>query len=168
MGMDWVELGRIGAPFGVNGWMHVQSFTAPPEALLGYPRWSVRLEAGDRVERRLAEGRAQGRGLIARLDGVTDRDAAAALRGAYVEVERTALPPPAQRQFYRADLVGLKVYNLSGAELGVVRHFVETPANAVMVVEGRGQHWVPATPQHLRKVDLDAGSILVDWPIELE
>jgi 16S rRNA processing protein RimM len=165
--MDWVELGRIGAPFGVNGWMHVQSFTAPPEALLGYRSWSVRLEAGARVARRVAEGRAQGRGLVARLDGISDRDAAAALRGASVEVERGELPVPGAREFYRADLIGLKVHNLNGEELGIVRHFIEAPGNAVMVVEGARSHWVPATPQHLRKVDLSAGSILVDWPAEL-
>jgi 16S rRNA processing protein RimM len=166
--MDWVELGRVGAPFGVNGWMHIQSFTVPPEALLGYRSWSLRLETGERSTRELAEGRAQGRGLVARLAAVTDRDAAAAFRGAMVEVERARLPPPGERQFYRADLIGLQVVNLGGQALGVVQHFVEAPGNAVMVVQGAGQHWVPATPQHLRKVDLDEGSILVDWPLELE
>ncbi|HXA93563.1 MAG TPA: ribosome maturation factor RimM [Steroidobacteraceae bacterium] len=166
--MDWVELGRIGAPFGVNGWMHVQSFTEPPEALLGYRSWSVRREAGERSTCRVAEGRAQGRGLVARLVGITDRDAAAVLRGAFVEVERGELPPPGERQFYRADLIGLSVVNLGGQALGVVRHFVEAPGNAVMVVQGARQYWVPATPQHLRKVDLEAGSIVVDWPVESE
>ena len=148
--------------------MHVQSFTMPPEALLGYRSWSLRLESGERSTRGLVEGRAQGRGLVARLADISDRDAAAALRGAMVEVEREKLPPPGKRQFYRADLIGLRVVNLGGEALGNVQYFVEAPGNAVMVVQGAGQHWVPATPQHLRKVDLDEGSILVDWPLELE
>ena len=148
--------------------MHVQSFTVPPEALLGYRSWSVRLESGERAAHRLAEGRPQGRGLVVRLVGVTDRDAAAVLRRAYVEVRRTELPALGEREFYRADLIGLRVVNLADEELGVVQHFVEAPGNAVMVVQGARQHWVPATPEHLRKIDLAAGSILVDWPADLE
>ena len=148
--------------------MHVQSFTMPPEALLGYRSWSLRLESGERSTCKLAEGRVQGRGLVARLAEITDRDAAAALRGATVEIERVKLPPPGERQFYRTDLIGLRVVNLAGEALGIVQHFVEAPGNAVMVVQGAAQYWVPATPQHLRKVDLDEGSIVVDWPVELE
>ena len=165
---DWVELGRIGAPYGVRGWLHVQSFTEPALALLDYRQWSLKLGSGARLERALFEGRPQGRGLIVRLEAVEDRDAAAALGGAAIEVERQALPPPGERQFYRADLIGLSVRNREGAELGTVRYFVETAGRALMVVEGASEHWVPATPQHLCKVDLAGGWILVDWPAELE
>ena len=79
------------------------------------------------------------------------------------------MPPPGKRQYYRADLIGLPVRNVEGVELGRVRHFVDAPAGPLMVVQdGAGrEHWVPAVPEHLRKVDLDAGSILVDWPADL-
>ena len=73
------------------------------------------------------------------------------MQGALIEVARSELPPLKAREFYQADLVGLAVANLEGVELGVVRHFVETPGGTVMVVQqanGR-EHWVPATPQHL-------------------
>lgn len=166
---DWVELGRIGSPFGVKGWVHVQSFTDPPQALLGFGRWSLRLGQGDaRIERALLEGHSQGRGLVARLEGVEDRAAAAALRGATVEVARGELPPPGPRRFYRVDLIGLRVRNIEGMELGVVSHFVDAPANAVMVVKGAAEHWIPAIPRHVRSVDLDAGCIVVDWPAGVE
>jgi 16S rRNA processing protein RimM len=102
------------------------------------------------------------------LEGVEDRDAAAALRGAVIEVERAKLPPPGKRQYYQADLVGLAVENLEGVQLGQVAQFVEAPTGSVMVVKdaaGR-EHWVLATPQYLRKVEIDAGRILVDWPVE--
>ena len=162
--VEWVELGRIGSPFGVRGWLRVRSFTDPPEGLLEYPRWTVHLGSGERVQCRLLEGRSHGAGLIVRLEGIEARSAAGALRGAAVEVARADLPPAGERQFYRADLIGLRVRNLEGTDLGVVRHFVDAPANAVMVVQGDAQHWVPATPQHLRSVDLQAGLIVVDWP----
>ncbi len=165
----WIELGRIGGPFGVKGWVRVRSFTEPPEGLLQFGDWSLKLESADtRVSYRLLEGRRHGSSVIARLQGVDDAAAAAALRGASIEVLRDALPPPGDRQFYQADLIGLEVRNLEGVELGKVLHFMEAPANAVMVVRGARDHWVPATPHHLRSVDLAAGRIVVDWPAVLE
>ncbi len=96
--MEWVELGRIGSPYGVLGWMHIQSFTDPMEGILDYPEWSLRLGPGAQTAYRLVEGRVQGRGLVARLMGVVDRDAAALLRGAMIEVRRSALPSPGPRE----------------------------------------------------------------------
>ncbi|HEX4389222.1 MAG TPA: ribosome maturation factor RimM [Steroidobacteraceae bacterium] len=166
--MEWIALGRLGAPFGVRGWLHVDSHTRPPTQLLDYPDWGLRLASGERQLRRLSSGRAHGKGLVAQLEGVTDRDAAAALTGAMIEVERSRLPAPKEREFYRADLVGFAVSNLEGAPLGVVSHFVDTPGAAVMVVKADdgGEHWVLAHPKHLRKVDLAARTVLVDWPVE--
>jgi 16S rRNA processing protein RimM len=166
----WIELGRLGAPFGVKGWIHVESWTDPPQRLLEQRDWALRLPSGQRVTRRLEEGRTHGDGLAARLDGVNDRDQAAALTGAVVELERAALPPTAEREYYRADLIGFEVHNLEGASLGVVSHFVEAPRGAVMVAKEPGgrEHWVLAVPKHLRQVDTAARTVLVDWPVELE
>lgn len=160
----------MGAPFGVKGWVHVDSYTDPPEGLLKYTHWVLRLPSGKRVTREVAEGHPHGNRLVARLDAVEDRDAAAALTGAAIEVSRADLPPAGKRQYYRADLIGLAVCNLEGAQLGTVAHFVEAPTGPLMVVKdasGR-EHWVLATPQHLHKVDLDRSLIVVDWPVELE
>jgi 16S rRNA processing protein RimM len=166
----WIELGRLGAPFGVRGWLHVNSYTDPPERLLEYREWSLRLADGRRELRRLAEGRLQAGGLVAQLDGVADRDAAAAMTGAVVEIERAALPALGEREYYRADLTGFRVRNLEGAELGRVSHFVDAPSGAVMVAREAGgrEHWVLAVPKHLRQVDAQAREIVVDWPVELE
>lgn len=119
---------------------------------------------------RVAEGRAQGAGIVARLDGIDDRDRAARLQGAVIRVARSALPKLKKREFYQADLVGLAVSNIEGAALGAVVHFVETPGGTVMVVrEANGkERWVPATREHLQKVDIAAGQITVDWPAELD
>jgi 16S rRNA processing protein RimM len=166
----WVELGRLGAPFGIKGWIHVESHTDPPQGLLEYRQWVLRLASGERLTRRVAEARAHADGLVALLEGVADRDQAAALTGAVVEVARAELPPPGEREYYRADLVGFGVTNLEGLSLGSVSHFVDMPTGAVMVTrDGAGrQHWVLASPKHLRRVDLAARQIVVDWPAELE
>lgn len=130
----------------------------------------LRLPNGERVARGVAETQWQRDKLVARFTGVADRDAAAALRGATIEIERSHLPEPREREYYRADLLGLRVRNLDGVELGRVGHFVDAPAAALMVVQAADgqEHWVPATPEYLRKVDLAAGWIEVSWPVEFE
>ena len=150
--------------------MHVDSYTDPPDGLLEYPQWVLRSGSGDRVTRKLVEGQPQGDRLVARLEGIEDRDAAARLTGCVIEVQRADLPPPGKRQHYRADLLGLAVRNLAGVEMGRVAQFVDAPTGPVMVVkdaDGR-EHWVLATREYLRKVEIDAGLILVDWPLDPE
>jgi 16S rRNA processing protein RimM len=170
----WVELGRIGAPFGLAGWVHVASFTDPPEALLEYRQWRLARATGEVFTLGLQDGRPHGNAVVARLQGIEDRDAAARLTGALIEVERSALPEPGERQHYRADLLGCEVYNTEGCRLGTVRYFVDAPAGAVMVVEDGGgesparEHWVLADPSHLLEVDLAARRVRVDWPATLE
>jgi len=163
---EWLELGRIGGPYGIKGWVHVQSFTDPPERLLKYRDWTLDRPNADPQSLRVVEGRAQGSGVVARLEGFEDRDQAARLQGAMIRIARSALPKLRKREFYQADLVGLGVTNLEGVALGTVDHFVETPGGSVMVVRGASgaEHWVPATREHLAKVDLSAGQIQVDWP----
>jgi len=166
--MAWIELGRLGAPYGIRGWVHVDSYTDPPEGVLKYRDWGLRLASGARITRRVAAGKSHGRGVVAQLEGSGSREDAAALTGAVIEVERAALPPAGEREYYRADLVGLAVRNLEGAALGTVSHFVDAPAGVVMVTreaDGR-EHWVLASPRHLRTVDLAARLIVVDWAAE--
>ncbi|MDB6043651.1 MAG: rRNA processing protein RimM [Gammaproteobacteria bacterium] len=164
--MGWIELGRIGAPWGVKGWMHIETYTDPPAGLLEYRQWVLRLGTGERITRRVADGHPHSDRLVARLEGIEDRDKAAALTGAVIEVDRAELPPTGDREYYRADLVGFKVRNLEDVELGTVGYFVDTPTGPMMVVQGAREHWVLAIPKHLRKVDLAAGLVLVDWPAE--
>jgi 16S rRNA processing protein RimM len=155
----FVEVGRLGAAHGVRGWLRVQSFTDPPERLFEWKRWLL----GGR-EVRLIEARQQGNGWIAQLEGIADRDAASRLTGQMVSVERTELPPVKESEHYRDDLLGFEVRNLEGVSFGVVDHYIDTPANAVMVIKGERERLVPVTAHHLRSVDRDARQLTVDWP----
>jgi 16S rRNA processing protein RimM len=168
--VEWVELGRIRRPFGVKGWLHVESFTDPLEALLDYRQWTLRSARGARATHIVAEGRVQGRELVVHLKGIADRPAAQELVGAVIEVARQELPPTRQREYYRADLVGFSVVNRQGLELGVLAHFVDAANGAMMVIKHAtsAERWVPATPEYLWAVDLTAGRIVVDWPVDSE
>jgi 16S rRNA processing protein RimM len=157
-----IQLGVVGAPFGVRGWIKLRSHTDPPERLLDHR--SLRIGRGSvwrdyRVE---ARGRSGG-ALTVKLVGVEDRNQAQVLRGAEVCVPRSELPPRDGKDFYRADLIGCEVVNLEGLGLGVVEHFIETPVQVLMVVRGAQEFWIPAVPQHLRRVDLRERRVVVDW-----
>jgi 16S rRNA processing protein RimM len=162
----FVEVGRIGRPFGVKGWLHVESWCEPPEQLFAYVPWQLVRADGVRRPCEVAEGRRQGDALVVRLEGVDSREAAAALTGAVLEVERSHLPAPDAGTYYQVDLVGCRVVNEEGVLLGVVDHFVDAPAGAVMVVRGEREHWVPCVKPHLRSVDLAARELRVDWPAD--
>jgi 16S rRNA processing protein RimM len=157
-----IELGVVGAPFGVRGWVKLRSYTEPPDRLLDHRNLQLRLGGAWRSYRVEATGRSGGQ-LTVKLAGVEDRDEAQALKGAPVGVPRGELPARSAKDFYRADLIGCEVVNLAGVRLGVVQYFVEIPAHALMVVRGEQEYWVPAVPQHLRRVDLQARRVVVDW-----
>jgi 16S rRNA processing protein RimM len=164
---DWLELGRIRGPYGVKGWVHVESYTDPPDRLLDYREWRVLSAAGEQFVPQ--EARTHGSGIVAKFEGVEDRDRAALLTGAVISVARSLLPQLSESEFYEADLVGMRVRNREGVELGVLQHFVATPGGSLMVIQGEGREtWVPAVPQHLTKVDMKAGLIEVDWPAEYD
>jgi 16S rRNA processing protein RimM len=158
-----VLLGRIVGVFGVDGWVKLLSFTEPRDNIFKYRPWTVR-GAGTELTVARPQGRMQGKGVVARLPDVADRDAAAALVGREIFVPRALLPDAAQGEYYWADLEGLEVRTLDGTSLGRVSHLFATGANDVMVVQGERERLLPFVPgQQVVRVDLDAGLIEVDW-----
>jgi 16S rRNA processing protein RimM len=160
----YLTLGQIAGAHGIRGWVKVNSFTDPPEALLETPEWTLVRPDGRRMEMEVVQAAGHGSQLRIALAAIEDRDAAQALAGCWVQVPRGQLPTPGEREHYRDDLLGFEVHNLEGAELGRLSHYVDLPAGAVMVVRGKVEHWIPASPPHLHKVQKDERRLLVDWP----
>ena len=164
-----VVLGRLAAPWGIKGWLKVHSYTDPPLAILDYPVWQLSGPDGDWQPVRVVSGRAHGGGrdLVVALEGVSNPEDARQYCARDVGQKRSALPVPAAGEYYWDDLVGCQVATLAGLELGVVAHFLDFPANAVMAVRGAGgEHWVPLVPGRLKQVDLAARRVVVDWDPE--
>jgi 16S rRNA processing protein RimM len=112
----------------------------------------------------VAEGRPHGKTIIARLQGMTDRDQAARVIGAEIAVQRDQLPVLKPGEYYWADLIGMKVQLADGRSLGEVEAMMETGANDVLVVKGDRQRLIPfIRGQVVREVDMDKGLIQVDW-----
>lgn len=160
-----VLVGRIVGVHGVHGAVKIESFTVPRVAVFDYSPWLLERGSEQYEEVSGARGHVQGKGMVAMLPGVDDRDAAAARIGARIWIPRAALPELADG-FYQTDLEGLQVVNLEGDDLGRVSHLVDTGANAVMVTRdatGRERLIPYVVDAYVKNIDLDAGSITVDW-----
>ena len=143
--------------------MKLYSFTEPRERLLEYEPLLLG-RSGDWRTLRLVEGQTHGKGLIGRFEGVEDRDQAAAMVGMDLAVRRSQLPPTGSDEVYWVDLLGLVVVNTRGETLGTVNRLLETGANDVLVVIGDRERLIPfARDSIVKDVDLQGGTILVDW-----
>ncbi len=155
-------MGRIAAPFGIKGWVKVQPYSEDPGALMDFESWRVG-RGEQHTQYAVEEIQDHGNALVAKLAGIDDRDAAYALRGQEVSVARNELPAPEENEFYWSDLIGLKVFNREGIELGKVTSLMETGAHDVLVVKGTREYLIPFVAAFVGKVDLAGGTIEVDW-----
>ena len=160
-----VVMGRIIAPYGVQGWLKVRPFTGSPKALLAYGGWWLGAEGGAWRKLKVLAARSHGDLVLAQLEGLTRREDAAAWCGAPVGVPRAALPALAKGEVYLADVLGLEVVNREGTVLGHVTGLGETGAHPVLQVRlGKGpERLIPLVAAHVDAVDLAAGRIAVDW-----
>jgi 16S rRNA processing protein RimM len=163
-----IVLGRIVAPFGVQGWLRVHPFGDDPEAWRKMPQWWLSADAEAPAERwkphDLEAVKLHGDGVVAKLSGIDDRDASEALGSCYFGAPREALPEPSQDEYYWADLVGLDVVNMQDQPLGRVKSLIETGANEVLVVaDGERERLLPFVEQVVKKVDVVAKLVRVDW-----
>jgi 16S rRNA processing protein RimM len=155
-------MGRIVAPFGIQGWIKVDPWTEAAKNLLAYPKWWVGDDNGWQ-ERTVAEARTQGRTVVARLEGCGDRDEAAGLRGRQVAVPREQLPQAQANEYYWADLIGLRVVNEAGRDFGQVVRILETGANDVLVVQGERERLIPFIAEVIAAVELQDRLMRVNW-----
>ena len=167
-----LKVGRILAAFGIKGWVKVHSDTAPRENLLDYAPWHL-WRHGRWQEIEVAEAQAHSKGIVVRLRGVEDRNAAEALAGIDIGVPAESLPVLPEGEFYWRDLIGLAVVNTEGVLFGVVGELLETGANDVLVVkpcEGsvdQVQRLVPwVQGEVVQRVDMAAQRITVDWGMD--
>ena len=167
-----VVIARVGAPYGVKGWCHLQSFTAPPDNVLKYSGWHWR--ASEKATWTVAGQHRAARhsgGFIVQFDGVQDRDAAAALRGRWIgvaqdEIAQTAgdSGPQEEADVFWFQLIGCEVVDRNRQPLGVIEQMLETGAHDVMVVSGSGKSLlIPYTEPYLLFVDLPTRRVEVDW-----
>ena len=162
-----VVLGRLTAPYGVKGWLHLHPFGDDPASWKRMPQWWLAPEDGPQAQWTVyvCDGlRLHGGSWVVKLQGVDSRDAAEAVIGYYCGATKEALPAPEEGEYYWADLIGLNVVNEQGVGLGVVESLVETGAHNVLKVrDGECERLLPFVEQVVKEVDVAGGRMTVDW-----
>ncbi len=179
---DAVELGRILDAWGIKGWVRIHPHSADTEALFASRNWflqppEARFARGFSafagcVTVHVADIKAHADGVVARLEGIDDRNAAEALKGCRISLPRSAFPEPADGEYYWVDLIGLEVVNREGEQLGVVRDLMSTGPNDVLVLEyseridgeeRAAERLIPFVAAYVDGVDRARRRITVDW-----
>lgn len=151
-------MGRIAGSYGVRGWIKVVPGGGVTDALAGAQAWWIGGAAY-----RVAEAKVHSATVVAKLEGIENREQALALKGQAVSVPRGALPEPDAGHYYLVDLLGLEVWNEQGARLGVVRQWTTNGAQDVMEVQGERSYLIPWVSAIVKEVDRAARRIVVDW-----
>ena len=159
--MERLEVGYVARAHGLGGEVRVHLHATDSTTLLDVERVWI----GGR-EHAVEGARATNGGILLSLADVEDRDAAEALRGQPVEVERDAVPL-ADGEYLLADLPGCTVVDASGAEIGVVKE-VLSAAQPILVIHGEGrERLLPAVPEFVLSVDTAARRLVVELPEDL-
>ena len=163
-GQNRVVLGRITGLYGIHGWLKIFSYSRPRENIFSYNPWLIGQSQDVSLTRQVNAWKVQGKGLIAQLEGINDRNMAQTYVGLDIAVPRDALPALAKDEYYWCDLIGLKVVNQNQDVLGTVIEIMETGANDVVLVEGEEKYLIPLLKDSvIKKVDHEQGQMLVDW-----
>ena len=165
--MSRVCLGVIAGAHGVRGLVRIKSFTEVPLDITAYGPLGD--EAGTRHFEVTAKSEAKGM-VLAAVAGVTDRDAAEALKGTRLYVERAALPAPEdEEEFYHADLIGLVAEDRAGQRIGRVIAVQNFGAGDLLEIEcpDGTELLLPFTKAVVPEIDLVGGRLLVAPPDEV-
>lgn len=168
MSEEFILVGRFGAPHGVRGEIRIKSFTEEPMALARYGALCDR--SGARAFH-LSQARHQKDDmLVARVEGVATRDAAAALTNTDIYVPRSQLPEAEEDEFYLSDLIGLEARLATGERYGRIVNVANFGAGDILEIDrGEGETvLLPFTKAAVPDVKLAQGHVIVDPPGEIE
>ena len=159
-----ILLGRIAGPHGLKGDVLIHSFAEVPESIAAYGSLS---DAAGRQTYSITRARATAKGVVARLAGIADRAAAEALKGVELYVARDRLPPPAEDEFYHADLIGLLAVDPEGRPFGRIAAIHNFGAGDLIEIAlaGSGKtELVPFSETTVPTLDVSAGRAVIVLP----
>jgi 16S rRNA processing protein RimM len=161
-----IAIGKAVAPHGVRGDVRVVPLTDFPDRFLTMKK--VRLEDGRVLDIESAKYHKQF--VLLKFRGLDDRNAVENLRGKLLMVDRDGLVKLPAGHYYIFDIIGLKVFDESGAALGTVTDVLATGANDVYIAEQEGQKplLIPALKDVVREIDVPGGRITVRLQEEWE
>lgn len=161
--LEYLTIGEIVNVHGVRGAVKVIPLTDDPTRFKKLKSARV-VHRGNTREYDVQSVQIQSKFVIVKLSGIEDRDAAAALRGAEIEVSRKDAVKLPQDTYFICDLIGCKVVEPDGNVLGVVDDVFSTGSNDVYSVkdpQGRNL-MIPAIAKVIKNVDVEKGEIAVE------
>lgn len=161
---DFIPIGKVGAPYGVKGWIKVHSFTAIKLNIFEYLPWYVEEKNGWHITE-VTDGREHGKTLVVKFEGYDSPETVRVLTGKTLGIQRSQLPELKKDEYYWSDLQGLTVINQDGTVLGTITHMLETGANDVMVVKKDKEYAIPYLPDVVLSVDLEKREMRVNWDL---
>ncbi len=157
---QYLDVGRIVAPFGLVGEVKVVPLTDFPER---FARMKTVLVGERHTRYRVVHARPHQAQILLTLRGVDDPDAAEALRGEMLRVPIAEAAALAEDQYFWYQIIDLEVVTTAGQTLGKIVDIIRTGANDVYVVRGiRGELLIPAIEDVVKQVDLPAGRLVVE------
>ncbi len=160
-----VLLGHIAGAHGIRGEVLVKSYTEAPDDIGAYGPLTDE-KSGRQLQLKVL--RVTPKGVVARIAGISDRNAAEALKGARLVVDRERLPEPEAEEYYHADLIGLAAVDTAGAEIGCVAAVVNYGAGDLVEIAlsgSRKTELIPFTPAFVPTVDIAGGRVVVVVPV---
>jgi 16S rRNA processing protein RimM len=151
-----IALAAVAGAHGVKGELRLKLFSESADSLSRHEMLFV-----GSVERRLLAIRDSGKAAVARFEGIADRSAAEALRGSLIEVDRSALPPLEEGEYYHADLIGLPAVDRTGDPVGIVAAIDNYGAGDLLEIEDVGGKR-SLIPFRSGIADLKEGKIILD------
>lgn len=160
---NMVVMARIGSPFGIKGWIKLQTFTEYADSLDAFDSWFLSTPKGwEEVD--VEDFAVNVKATVAKLHGCDDRTAAELLQKREIAVPRDWLETADDGAYYWIDLIGADVVNEAGERLGSIETLMETGANDVLVVKsGAAEILIPFVDEYLLNVDRDKKIITVRW-----
>ena len=158
---DWVELGKTAGAYGVRGWVRIAPYGSG-EALVAARKWLVRPAMGEARELSVLGIRPHGNVLVVRFEGIDDKETADALRG-IVSVRRRDFPRLRKGEYWLVDLIGCRVENLQGEELGSVSRTDSNGVQDILQVSGEHTYLIPIVSNYVESIDTEHKLIRVDW-----
>ena len=162
-------MGVFGAPQGVRGEIRVKSLAGEPSAIGVYG--PLTNKGGTRAFAFESLRSLKDDMLVARVAGVSTREAAETLKNVEIFARRDQLPPPKEDEFYYDDLVGLEAVDAADARIGRVVSLMNYGAGDVLEIapiEGGETLLLPFTKGVAPRINFDAGQLVIELPHEVE
>ena len=165
-----VLVGTIGKPYGVKGWVKINSYTEPVSNILDYQPWY--LEAPSKLSSppiliEIIDNCLHGQQILALLANCITPESACLYTNYKIYVDREKFFPLAEQEYYWTDLEGLKVYTCENTYLGIIQAIFATGANDVLVITDKKRHLVPfLLDQTIKSINLENKTMIVDWDAE--